>query len=636
LNVRNTNDDCLNTNDSCKTRTMTDVNTTATSSSSSNDINNSNTSSRIIRRNNRRRTLVLSPSQQHRGKKAADADEMWYEDYIATQQANNNNDNNVYTVSSPEQETVIREQQHEQQLKLKQKQKLQKQQQLQSQQEQQIEQEKLQKLKQQQLKQQQRQQQLQQQQRLSEQQKEQQLQQQQKVVKEQQQQEKVINRVLHEVVEHKIEHAEIGYAEKIRLAQEAIASVVNSGLLESGLLEEEKKKSTLSSEEAKQTTLSSEEEDPMLLKKITRKRLAKGKIESFPAEEEPDFLIPKRPLQPGELSPLVWRDGTRVDEEAYLIGIPQETTDVIQEYMDSSGLYDLCHYLMYENKVDPGESRMYTIDDGYNWGAMGPKAWTTGDLTWVDAADERSYEKTLELLGKGNFDVVLDAVGKKFNLDGLMIQGVGVIIVSEWYGNNMHYDIGDTGNKFFNIIFPITIPSNGQGALHVGDRYKEKRHEPVNFRLNTGILLGGETRHGTGKCNYRKEEEFRIGIAVYMADLDEKNIEWISGDTTSLFPNVEDVPWFRTQQGRVWSKDGNSLKNDTGRKPFDVQDDPNVDCQKVKKKGQCITSLKKLRMKCPKTCEVYMKDDVYYKEIFNIDYKDDDDLDRSNSSKEEL
>mmetsp|Transcript_22312 Transcript_22312/g.33860 ORF Transcript_22312/g.33860 Transcript_22312/m.33860 type:complete len:455 (+) Transcript_22312:81-1445(+) len=353
--------------------------------------------------------------------------------------------------------------------------------------------------------------------------------------------------------------------------------------------------------------------------KITRKRLINGKIPTFPEEEEPDFLIPSRPLKGGELSPLVWREtGERVDPEAFLIGIPEETTSIINDYLQESGLMKLCEKLMYEDPVEHGETRLYTIDDGLNWGAMGPKAWTTGDLTWVDAGDERAYEKTLDLLRKGNFDVVLDAIGKKFKLDGLMVQGVGVIIVSKWTGNNMHFDIGDTGNKFFNIIFPANIPSSGKGALEVGDRHDHKRHKPVKFRLNTGVLLGGETRHGTGMCDYRDDEEFRIGIAIYLADLTDDNIEWISGDATSLFPNIEDIPWFESQKGRVWSKHGNSLKNDTGRRPYYVKDDPKTNCKKAKTKGKCTSDLNGLRMKCLKTCEVYMEDEKYYQEIFGL------------------
>mmetsp|Transcript_23299 Transcript_23299/g.35285 ORF Transcript_23299/g.35285 Transcript_23299/m.35285 type:complete len:276 (-) Transcript_23299:86-913(-) len=264
---------------------------------------------------------------------------------------------------------------------------------------------------------------------------------------------------------------------------------------------------------------------------------------------------------------------------------------------------------------------------------MGPKEWTTGDLTWVDAGDERAYEKTLRLLDEGDFDLVLDSIGQKFNLDGLMLQGMGVIAISKWTGNNMHFDIGDTGNKFFNIIFPLHIPSSGEGSLHVGDRKDYSYHAPVSFRMHRGVLVGGETRHGTGLVDYRNEQDFRIGIAIYLADLTDDNIEWISGDATSLFPGVEDIPWFESQKGRIWSKDGkHSLRNDQGRKPYFVRDDPKVNCVKAKKKGKCLSDLKGLRQKCLKTCEVYMEDDVYYHELFGLDISEERNSSNNNTN----
>jgi hypothetical protein len=82
-----------------------------------------------------------------------------------------------------------------------------------------------------------------------------------------------------------------------------------------------------------------------------------------------------------------------------------------------------------------------------------------------------------------------------------------------------------------------------------------------------------------------------------------------TGDTTSLFPNEDDLPWFRAQAGRVWGN-GNSLKNDKGRKPYNVQDDPSVDCAALV--DQCTKDLMGIRMKCLKTCKVYLEDNEYY------------------------
>ena len=266
------------------------------------------------------------------------------------------------------------------------------------------------------------------------------------------------------------------------------------------------------------------------VKVMSRKALVNGSISTYDEDEEPDFYVP-RYLEPGQLAPIVWRDnGKQVDPEGYFIGLPPELTKEIQTYLTESGVMELARMLLYKDPVEPGENRLYQVKDGSNWGAMGPKQWKSGDLTWIDAADEAAYEITLDLLRVGNFDVVLDAVGKYFELQGLMVQGVGVIAVSHFSGANMHYDIGDTGNKFFNIIFPVHIPTTSPAQLMVGSRGKNRRSAPANLRSNVGILLGGQTQHGTGKCDYRDAGEFRIGMAVYLADLTDDNVEEIAGE----------------------------------------------------------------------------------------------------------
>jgi len=38
-------------------------------------------------------------------------------------------------------------------------------------------------------------------------------------------------------------------------------------------------------------------------------------------------------------------------------------------------------------------------------------------MVWIDTADEECFKSVLSVLHRGNFDVVLDAIGKTFDLD---------------------------------------------------------------------------------------------------------------------------------------------------------------------------------------------------------------------------
>jgi hypothetical protein len=337
-------------------------------------------------------------------------------------------------------------------------------------------------------------------------------------------------------------------------------------------------------------------------------------------EEEPDLLVPKE-LQPGEMVPLRWRDTWAPidgldDCESFVIGFPPEFLQEFQQYIQRSGMMELARKILYEEEpLKESEHRLYTLEDGHKWGAMVQGSWKT-DLVWLDPADEECFESLLTVLRKGNFDMVLDKIGRAFDLNGLMIQGVGALFLSEYKkSKNMHIDMPGAKGSFYNVIVPIHIPENETAKLYVADH--DESVGLINLKPDVGIVLGGESYHGTGECNYRKNKDFRLSFAIYIADINEDNVELIALDSTSLWPTEGDRDWFWAQQGRVWSRDGlRSLKNDKGRKSFEVEDERN-DCPQLK--TLCESDLQGVRLECPKTCKLYLEDDVYYSKLLHRD-----------------
>ena len=231
-------------------------------------------------------------------------------------------------------------------------------------------------------------------------------------------------------------------------------------------------------------------------------------------------------------------------------------------------------------------------------------------MVWIDPADEETFESALSVLRRGKFDLVLDAIGKYFDLDGLMITGIGPIFLSYFEHDpefkQIHSDLIGAKGSFYNVVVPIYIPDGG-ASLYVGD---DEDAAPLQMRYNFGALLGSETRHGTGECDYRADRDVRLSMAIYLADLNDDNAELIASDSTSLWPTEGDVDWFESQKGRVWRRDGShSLKNDKGRNKISVQDHRR-DCDSVK--HLCLSDPTGVRLECPKTCGVYLPDELYY------------------------
>ena len=334
-----------------------------------------------------------------------------------------------------------------------------------------------------------------------------------------------------------------------------------------------------------------------------------------PMEEEPDFLIPRK-LNPGEMAPIRWRqtlnpvDGD--EGESFVIGFPPELHQEFLAYVAKSGMMQVAHKILYqEEALVPGEHRIYNLDDGHTWGAMIQGSWNT-DMVWLDPADEECFESLLSILRRGGFDKVLDAVGKAFDLEGLMIQGVGAIFLSQYqFSDNMHIDIPGSKGSFYNIIVPVHIPVNDTAGFYVSDAEDDEGKGIIALDPNVGVVLGGQSSHGTGECNYRSKKDFRLSFAIYVADINEENIDLIASDSTSLWPTEGDTEWFVAQRGRLWSKDeSRSLKDDKGRKPMTVVDRVNG-CTVQ----ECESDAVGKRRQCPKTCRLYLNDDEYYQLI---------------------
>lgn len=340
--------------------------------------------------------------------------------------------------------------------------------------------------------------------------------------------------------------------------------------------------------------------------------------EFYPQRDEPDFLIPKK-LDVGEMVPIRWRDDLNPidgsDGESFVIGFPPELHEEFKKYVANSGMMDVAHKILYkEEELQPGEQRLYTLDDGEKWTAMIQGSWDS-DMVWLDPGDESCFESLLGILRRGSFDKVLDQLGKAFDLNGLMIQGVGAIFLSEYSKTeNMHVDIPGSRGSFYNIIVPVHIPANDVAIFKLSDRDDDYQGK-LRLDPNVGVILGGTSRHGTGECNYRKNEDFRLSFAIYVADINDDNVDLIASDSTSLWPTSGDTFFLEAQKGRMWTRDGkNSLKWDKGRMPMNIQD-KHPRCETMDK-SLCMTDTQGFRLMCPKTCELYLEDDVYYAKYF--------------------
>ena len=215
----------------------------------------------------------------------------------------------------------------------------------------------------------------------------------------------------------------------------------------------------------------------------------------------------------------------------------------------------------------------------------------------------------LRALARGGFDDVLRGIGESFGLDELHVDSVGFVAVTECERGFMHTDWDDVDGRAFNFLVGISTPGGAGPELVVADG--EGRRGETYYGSNGGVLVGDGTMHGTRECDHRPRRGVRITASIYLADVTRENLGTLAGDTTSIFPPLEEdgEGWIWSQRGRHWNKGGGGpgLAGDRGRAPF-----PFEDVAEGCTRDDCANEGDRPRNACLKTCGVFMDDETEY------------------------
>jgi hypothetical protein len=270
-----------------------------------------------------------------------------------------------------------------------------------------------------------------------------------------------------------------------------------------------------------------------------------------------------RPLSPGQLESVRWKDtGEVVTPWAFRVGLPSRVREVLLEYCRLKGIAQALRHVTVEgNGFLPGqESRM--ILDGQEWFLQRPgKKWNS-NLHWLSPNGHEAHEDYLQALQVAGFDSVLQSIGDHLQLDGLVAFHVTFIGVSQAIRGYVHIDVSQTQAKTYNVIIPLILAENVSGPeldLQGGqdtDRYG--RVGRYRYVYDEGAMMGDDAYHATSSVDYRLSKEMRLAATVYIADVNEQNVERIMEEYTQAFP-PQDAKLLMSWSGRHW-KPGDPTK----------------------------------------------------------------------------
>lgn len=252
-----------------------------------------------------------------------------------------------------------------------------------------------------------------------------------------------------------------------------------------------------------------------------------------------DFETP--PLKPGELAHVHWKDsGEIVTPQVYRLGLSHRVRSKILEYCNKIGITEtLRRATAGGNSLEQEQNVFMNLNKGeHKWYLQRPGKQWRANMHWISPGDELATQDWLEMLSEAGFDEMLKGIGKALNMTGLVaFHGtfMGASVSTKHY---LHFDVLNSTAKHFNIIIPL------QSAEHTGPELDIKDANVTGGQVKSGryryekdvaIMLGDKAYHGTSPVDYRVNKEFRLAATVFVADVNEENVDAILEQYTRKF-----------------------------------------------------------------------------------------------------
>ena len=232
----------------------------------------------------------------------------------------------------------------------------------------------------------------------------------------------------------------------------------------------------------------------------------------------------KEKLQPGEMVEMTFahNDEPIAKDVAYRVGLPSGFSDSMRAFSDRMGITSLYEKLLYNDIL--GDEEWFVFETpGEEWMAHRYKStdWAV-NIHYVQPWNETARLSMLAAMGEAGFDVALESIGEEFGLDNLTCFAQSFMGVSEADNSFTHTDVYATGEKGFNIIFPIYVVDGSKPELDIiGDDANIEL--AVKYNYDEAIVMADWGYHKTSAMDYSDSGEMRIVFGTYCAQIDDDN-----------------------------------------------------------------------------------------------------------------
>jgi hypothetical protein len=250
-----------------------------------------------------------------------------------------------------------------------------------------------------------------------------------------------------------------------------------------------------------------------------------------------------------------WNDtGEVVAEYALEAAIPEKLISTLLDFCDQTGITAKFKELVLspDQSLDEGTNDFATLG-GMEWYIQRPEQHWNSNMHWISPGGAEAHDAFLNVLGEGEFDEVLANVGEAMQLGGLLCFHVTFIGVSKCNRGYMHHDFSETNGSGFNVIIPLIVANSTPPELYVRDDEEKDRIGGYRYRIGVASVVGDGAFHATAEVDYTEQQEFRMAATIYVADVNEENVDEIMKGYTQYYP-PKDPELLLSQAGMHWGK----------------------------------------------------------------------------------
>ena len=273
--------------------------------------------------------------------------------------------------------------------------------------------------------------------------------------------------------------------------------------------------------------------------------------------QQVDFFRPTV-MEVGQIEQIRWNNETQEPvTNAYVMQLDSRVREVMLDYCDQMGITEKFRDLTYRgHELQANQERILELQ-GLNWYVQRPPQYWRSNMHWISPLDALSHRDYLQALSLAGFDGVLRSIGEYFGLDGLACYHVTFIAVSYSQKGYVHYDMKRTGNRVFNVIFPLILANNTGPELDLQAGTTGDPSLPIGrlkYEYDIATLIGDDAYHGTSAVDYSSHKEMRMAATVYIADIQEDNIDSIMADYTQNYPPPRRKDLLLRMAGTHWKR----------------------------------------------------------------------------------